>query len=450
MPTAVREGPPTTRTPTKMAIPFYSLFPHSPIKTLTAKIASWIGRRQATTTPKKIPGESTEIGTSASSSPRIDEYLRIRTDRYERRQIIVDVRQMLAQNPLIAEAASVFVDSAVSKGFAVTVEQTSARGVNAGNQRKAQRAIDRVIRECDMRNKVPSWGRMLLAEGDLFLQNIEHPAARELTNIKRMPAAAMERMTDETDSFTDPLNAFRQVDTTSNESVASFALWQITHARWNFIDGERYGNSQYLELRGMEPEFRIMLRDMAIRRHTRGPLRLFHQVGTPEHPGTDSDIQDYMRWNNLTDLEKNGRLTPRMDFFGNGNTSVTAIQGDAKLGEIADVEFILNCLFPRTGLAKGLIGFGETVARDVLDEQREFMFTKQDLLIDVLEWMAIRPSLDMGLLMQGIDPDSIVYAVQFEERMTESGKLAKLEALLEVYEAGLMTKEQFVERASVY
>jgi hypothetical protein len=429
---------------------YASLFPTSPIKTLTSKIRSAIQRRQASTTPKKLPGESTEIGTSATPSPAIDQFLRLTTDRYQRRQIIVDVRQMLAQNPLIAEAASVFVDSAVSKGFAATVERTSARGVSGGNQRKAQRIIDRTVKECDLRNKIPSWGRMMLAEGDLFLQNIEHPAARELTNIKRMPAAAMERLTDETDSFTDPLRAFRQVDTTSNTEVANFALWQVTQARWNFVDGERYGNSQYLELRGLEPAFREALRDMLIRRHSRGPLRLFHSVGNKEHPGKDADMQQYMRWNNLTDLEKEGKLTPRTDFFGNGNTTVTALQGDAKLGDVADIEFILNCLFPRLKMAKGLIGFGEKVARDILDEQREFMYTAQDLLIDVLEWGAIRPSLDMALLMQGIDPDSIIYAVQFEERMTEAGKLARLEALLEVREAGLMTDEQFWERASIY
>ena len=34
--------------------------------------------------------------------------------------------------------------------------------------------------------------------------------------------------------------------------------------------------------------------------------------------------------------------------------------------------------------------------------------------------------------------------------MTEAGKLARLEVLLEVYEAGLMTDEQFVQRASAY
>jgi hypothetical protein len=101
-------------------------------------------------------------------------------------------------------------------------------------------------------------------------------------------------------------------------------------------------------------------------------------------------------------------------------------------------------------MAKGLIGFGENVNRDVLDEQIQMLHTRQDLLIDALEWEAIRPSLDLALLIEGINPDSIVYDVTFEERMTESGKLAKVELYVELYEAGLMTEEQVIGRIAPY
>jgi hypothetical protein len=129
---------------------------------------------------------------------------------------------------------------------------------------------------------------------------------------------------------------------------------------------------------------------------------------------------------------------------------VTALQGDQKLSDIEDIQFMLNCLFPRTMMAKGLIGFGENVSRDILDEQQQFLFTAQDLLIDVLEYDAMRPTFDIGLLFAGIDPDSVTYTIQFEERMSELGKLARMEVLLECYEAGVMTEKQLITRAAPY
>lgn len=415
---------------------------------ITSAIRRLIRRRQSALPTPPATVETTELGTSASVAPRTTEYARLWIERYDRRSVILDIHKLLADNPLISQAAQVFVDSAVSKGFTVTVDRTATRGARAANELKAQRVIDRLIRDAGIRKKLPSWGRMLLTEGDLFIQNVEFHG--QIINAKRMPAVTMERNSDERDAFPDVLAAYRQLDVSTNEELAKFALWQIVHARWNYVDGERYGSSQYLQLRTLSRVFLDMVLQMAIRRRTRGPLRLFHRVGTEQNPGDEADVMNYKKWNGFADLERRGELDTLTDFFGNGLTKVEAIEGDARLGDIADVEFILNVLFPRTAVTKGLIGFGENVSRDILDEQREFLFLEQDLLIDVLEWEVLRPVFDLALMVEGINPDSILYAIQFEDRMTEAGKLARMEVLLEVYEAGLMTIEQFVERSSVY
>jgi hypothetical protein len=420
----------------------------NPFRTINNAIRRVITRRQASVKQAPKLDLTTELGTSASVSPRTEKQARLFIERYDRRSVILDVHKMQANDPLVAQACQVFVDTAVSKGFACSVEKTSARGTRAGTQNKAQRVIDRLVRESSMPHKIPSWGRMLLTEGDLFLQNVEYKG--QLINVKRMPAVTMERMSDERDVFPNVLDAFHQLDIGTNEITGTFALWQITHGRWNFVDGERYGNSQYLQLRQASAQLLDMIEQMLIRRRARGPMRFFHQVGNTEHPGDWENVGKYMALNRLKDMDRRGDLDPMTDFFGNGVTSVSVLKGDERLGDIQDVEFVLNYIFPRTGIAKGLVGFGEKVSRDILDEQREFLYTQQDLLIDVLEWDCLRPSIDLALAMEGIDPDSIVYAIQFEERMTEAGKLARLEVLLEVFEAGLMTPEQFIQRAGPY
>jgi hypothetical protein len=420
----------------------------NPIRRPDNAIRKAILRRQTMVPAPPPVVRTTELGTSASVSPRTEYQARIYIERYDRRSVLTDVARVLADNPLIAQAATVFVDTAVSKGFTVAVHRTSVRGTIAGVQKRAQRVIDRIIKDCDLRNKIPSWGRKAMEEGDLFIQNVEHKG--QLVNAKRMPAATMERMTDERDAFVDVLDAYHQLDVGTNEIIGNFALWQVTHGRWNYTDGERYGNSHFLQLRELSRAFLEMVREMPQRRKIYGQMRFFHQVGTKDHPGAWEDVQRYRQENSLVERDRRGDWDLRSQFFGNGLTSVTALHGDGHLDQIKDLEFVLNVIFPRTNIAKGLIGFGETVSRDVLDEQREFMYTQQDLLIDFLEWGALRPTFDLGLMMEGINPDSVLYAIQFEDRMTEAGKLARLQVLLEVYEAGLMTDEQFCQRASAY
>jgi hypothetical protein len=390
---------------------------------------------------------TTEAGASASSSPRVAEIARLYVERYDRRQVIVDVKQMLARNPLIAQATQMFVDTAVSKGFSVVVEKTSARGATAGVQNAAQREIDRINKLCNVPEKIPGWGKMLLTEGDLFVQLIEYGG--DLIDAEAMPSVGIERMTNERDKFPEPLRAFRQIDVATNEVLAEFALWQIVHARWNYRNGERYGVSQYLQMRELSTTFMGMLKDMAERRRTRGPARRFHRVGTPEKPGTEDQVRDYMRRNNLTDLDRSGRAPQTLDYFGNGNVDIKDLQGDANLSQIDDVMFMLNLMMPRTGTPKGLIGFGENVSRDILDEQRELFFTNQDLLIDVL-CLTLRRVYALGLMLKGINPDAVSYSIQFEERMSESAKLAKVQNYLELYGAQLISDEQVIQRIAPY
>lgn len=386
---------------------------------------------------------TTELGTAGTPSPRIPEESRMFEQRYGRRAIIYDVRKMLAENPMLAEAASVFVDTAISKSFTVNVEQTSKRGVLAGTQMRAQRIINRLIKDANIAGELPSWAKRGLKEGDVFVQAVELDG--QIVDAMAMPSVSMERMSDERDRFPDPLNAFRQVDVTTNEDIARFAQWQIIHARWDHESGERYGNSQYLQLRTMNKIFMKMVKDMAIRRAVRATLRRFHRVGNDANPGTWDDVEKYIALNKLDETAGIAE-----DYYGTFNVDVKTLEGDARLDQIKDIEFVLNVLFPRTGLAKGLIGFGETVSRDILDDQREFMNAKQDMLVDWIGNTLLRPLFNLALLVEGINPDAINYVIQFEERLTERDKVAKLEMMLEMRELGVMTDRQLIERAAPY
>src|SRR5580693_1268620 len=101
----------------------------NPIRRPDNAIRKAILRRQSVVPTPPPVVRTTELGTSASVSPRTEYQARIYIERYDRRSVINDVSRVLADNPLIAQAATVFVDTAVSKGFAVAVHRTAARGV---------------------------------------------------------------------------------------------------------------------------------------------------------------------------------------------------------------------------------------------------------------------------------------------------------------------------------
>src|SRR5260370_18493364 len=193
-------------------------------------------------------------------------------------------------------------------------------------------------------------------EGDLFVQLVADKD--ELVDAMAMPAVGIERMTNERDRFSDMLNAFRQIDVATNEVLNTFAYWQIVHGRWNFKDGERYGNSQYLQMRRMSEMFLGMLDDMAIRRRTRGPARRHHMLGTKEKPGTKTQVEEYIKFQNMHVLDEAGNLTQIMDYYSSPNVEIKDLAPDTKLGDIDDIKFFLDVMMPRTGVAKGLIGFG--------------------------------------------------------------------------------------------
>ena len=72
------------------------------------------------------------------------------------------------------------------------------------------------------------------------------------------------------------------------------------------------------------------------------------------------------------------------------------------------------------------------------------------MLIDWLEFETLRPVYDLGLLLAGLNPDSINYTIQFEERMSERAKMGRIELYLELHLARLMTRKQLIQRISPY
>jgi hypothetical protein len=107
------------------------------------------------------------------------------------------------------------------------------------------------------------------------------------------------------------------------------------------------------------------------------------------------------------------------DYYLNKKGGISAVQGDAALGEIGDVVHLLDTFFAGSPLPKGLMGYIDGMARDILEDLKRDYYEEVDLLQETLSW-GYEQAFRLQLLLKGINPDDEEFTVTFAERRTES------------------------------
>lgn len=367
---------------------------------------------------RRVPGRlSTFQGSASAASPAALPF-QLYALRYDRRQVITDCRQMYASDSRCRRAVNLFAREAVREGATISVA-TTGRGPT-GQRARLARECARTV-EALVNPGINSWARMLVVEGDLFLQF--GVFEDRLVTIQRMPAAAMERLSDDTDDFPDPGVAFAQVDTLTNQEVATFPLWAIYHGRWNHIDGERYGESELIAARRTRRLLELSEDSQVRRRMVRAPLRRLWNIGSTEHPGEESDISNFKAQNGFVEgaREAFDPVEACRDVFGNGLVSAETLEGDPHVHEIRDLLHLQN-VYASAGLPTPPPLYNldaEAVNRDVLEDLRaEWLKETKTLTAEMKE--AVRAAMDLALLLSGILPESVDYTIHFSESSIET------------------------------
>lgn len=149
--------------------------------------------------------------------------------------------------------------------------------------------------------------------------------------------------------------------------------------------------------------------DLVVRRRHRAPLRLSHVL----EGANDIELRAYQ-----DRVEANSDLITT-DFYLNKKGSVTAVQGDATLGDIGDVTYLLDSFFAGTPLPKGMMGYTDGMARDILEDLKRDYFDEVDQLQDMLA-LVYEFGFRLQLLLRGINPDAEAFSITFAERRTET------------------------------
>ncbi len=324
----------------------------------------------------------------------------------ERTAVIRKCREMYSNDPRAQKMVRTLAMDMVRGGFSV--------------QTNDQQALDEAValqQRLNMDMTLGDWTKLTIVDGDTFLE-LGIDAEMNITDVTRKPTLEMHRNTDDKDRFVDPVHAFWWSDeilgsqgtpTIEDKSVIWFAQWQILHARWNHDMNRRYGSPMMASGSSHFKKVQEGELDVAIRRKTRSGLKYVHVI----EGGDDADIEAYKEQNQ--DALDNP-FAAVADFFTNKPGSLSVVQGDGNLGELGDVEHMIETWMMSGDIPMELLGYGSNLNRDVLGEKKD----EYDEVLDQLrEWVSnqfIKPLLELQWLLKGLYPKGIKYSIEWREK----------------------------------
>lgn len=356
-----------------------------------------------------LPGEREPGGSETGRRPHPEHALR---HLYRRmwvdpalRTTIADIRHMDRTDGRVKKIHGRMARTAIKGGLKIVLQGKDERKIiDRWNEFSRRLKLDR-------REKLESDCRGLVTEGNLPMQWVLNAQRRVAAGV-RMPTETILPQVDQSGLFENPAEAYLQLDTLTGATIARFALWQLSLVRLspdNFDDFGCLGRPYLDASRTVWRKLAMTEEDLVIRRRTRAPMRLFHQIET-------SDPAFFEEYKAEAEQDK-GEITT--DYYVRGKGQVSAIQGDAQLDQIADVAHLLDTFYAGAPAPKGLFGYSGDLSRDILEDLKRDYFDEIDSLQDTLAYIYTL-GFRLDLLLQGIHPDDHPFDVQFAERRTDT------------------------------
>lgn len=321
-------------------------------------------------------------------------------------QVVKKCREMYATDTRAKRHIKQLATDLVGGGFTVHVLE----GAQAAEAEEATQALQERL---DMESRLDDWVRLSIRDGDSFLE-VGVNERMEIVEVTRKPTLEMRRNSDGNDRFPDPARAFWWADKLwwGMEAPADaiwFAAWQIVHARWDHDEGSRYGIPMFASGTGAWKRVKEGDVDIAVRRKTRAGMKYLHVV-----EGADSGALKAYKEENKDAL--NNPFAAVADFFSNKPGSISAIQGDAKLAEIGDVEYQIQTWLMASPVPTELLGYGHNLNRDVLEEKKKEYDEALEQLRPWVEREIVKPLIELQWLLMGIWPQGLRYTIQWKEK----------------------------------
>ncbi|SCX40331.1 hypothetical protein [Nitrosospira sp. Nsp1] len=320
------------------------------------------------------------------------------------RQAILDVREMDRLDGRVKRIHSRIARDTIKGGLIMQQAQSSDTLARQWDDFQRRLQLNRV-------EKLKSDARGLVMEGNLPIQWVLDTEFNVVAGV-RMPSETILPNITEAGRFKDVKKAYIQFDVMTGTELAAFPLWQLFHARFdpdNFDDLGSLGRPFLDATRTTWRKLNMTEEDLVIRRRTRAPLRLGHVL----KGASQDDIEKYR-----AQVEKDQHEITT-DYYMNKEGGVSAVQGDANLDHVRDIVHLLDTFFAGSPLPKGMMGYTDGMARDILEDLKRDYYDEVDVLQDTLSF-GYEAGFRLHLLLKGINPDAEDFTVTFAERRTET------------------------------
>ncbi|PHS20245.1 MAG: hypothetical protein COA86_02835 [Kangiella sp.] len=368
------------------------------------KLFGWMSRSETPVNNHEAVStiENKGKGWTATPENSIDYIYRKLIIDTSRRASVLDLRQMDKLDGRVKKIHKKLARDSVKGGLKIVWKEKENKRIT--------RLFNEFIRRLNLnrREKLESDVRGLVMEGNLPLQVVINKT--EITAALRMPSETIVPNVSESGRIKDLSAAYHQVDPNSQKVLASFPLWQLTMIRLepdSFDDHGSMGRPYLDATRSVWKKLNMTETDLVIRRRERAPLKLAHNLEGASPEELDKYKVD----------AQSAQGDVQTDYFSNKKLAVTAIQGDANLDQIADVNYLLDTFFAGSPAPKGLFGYVGDLSRDILEDLKKDYFEEVDALQDGLAF-GYYEIFRLQLLLKGINPDSHKFAIEFSERQT--------------------------------
>jgi len=291
--------------------------------------------------------------------------------------------------------------------------------------------IDEVLQRTLWYEKAYGIARDMLKYGDNFLQYVIDTDARVI-RLMWMPPATMERQEDAQGRLYPNGEAFVQVQPATRLPIASFYPWQIEHMRWNHTGSAKYGRSIGFTARTSWRKLQAMEEALVINWLTRAFARLLFILDVTDM--TEKEATAHIRnfKNQLLTrkiakgVEGVEQLSVVKDIFigrayheiggraqeGLANVKVldTSSTGFSNLGAI---KYYRGKVVMSMRVPPAYLGLEEDINSKATLEQQDRRFARTIQAIQTLLSSAIKHTIDLQLILKGLDPKSIPYYIMW-------------------------------------
>jgi len=395
---------------------------------LRAKIAQIIAGKQW---PEASfdPEGTTMLGVSEDTlNFYMDRFFKISPDRLA---VYADVEKMDRTVEEVATALDMLADNAIGGGG----EQSFTISYRHGVPASVEQIVDDVLYRTKWRQKAYEIARGVLLYGDDFRQYVID-ADMNILRLMYMPPHSMCRNEDEhgllKNGNVEGEWAFEQRDPTTNAFIAGFYPWQIQHLRWNPSGKSPYGRSLLYTARTAWRKLQVMEEALVINWITRAFARLLFILDiTGKSP---QEAQEYLRQFKRSlqtrriarDTEGVQQLSIVQDIFmgkayheigGRAEEGLTDVKvldtSTTAYSNMDALEYYRSKVLMSLRTPKAYLGLEEDINAKATLIQEDRRYAKFLERIQGVLNEGISRTINLQLLLKGIDPQTVPYVIQW-------------------------------------